>query len=485
MRRLLALQAAGVALAAARLITTESFVSSVDQVQQQLQTAHDRRTELLRYGRQLYEVEHLDDLQTAYTPAIASKVCHLASQLRIDSTKGHPFAAVVEASISAEGEKTMDVASLARIVHSCLVLRSPYLYEVLFTFVPFVRTKAATMDAVSTAVLINAYGRSGVHHPGLYKAMCDNGAVVLKDTRVSLAHIANVAYAVSRVRYLHAPLMLTVRDHALRKVDEASPIIALTLLDAFTELHQFDEDLFSAYEQRLLEHLGELQAPLMASLISCVARAGRGRPEVMETLGARVTAIADTFDAASIAKVTNAYYHAGVLSEDVFGALAERACKMASDFRPDEIAAVLNALSAFDLFDAELFPLLATRLSSLYKQVGYVDVADAAVILSSFAAVQECHDELIYVCSQIFAAHPDAAMDSATRINALWAFATLNVHNEAQTKMLEETRAKPTLLRLTTGAHLSAKDKAVLEERREFVGKVYSIDLSTATSAAA
>lgn len=482
MRRLVASQALCVAALAQtchRRITTESFVASVDQVQQQLQTAQDRRTELLRYGRQLYEVEHLDDLATAYTPAVASKICHLASQLRIDSTKGQPFAAAVEASISAAGEKAMDVASLARIVHSCLVLRSAYLYDVLFTFVPFVRAQAPTMDAVSTAVLINAYGRSGVHHPGLYKAMCDHGAVVLKDTRVSLAHIANVAYAVSRVRFLHPELMLTVRDHALRKVAEASPIISLTILDAFTELQQVDEELFAAYEQRLLGQLEELQAPLMASLVSCVARAGRGTAAVMEPLGARVTALADTFDAASIAKVTQAYYQAGVLNEDVFGALAERACKVAADFRPDEIATVLNALSSFDLFDAELFPLLASRLSTMYKQATYVDVADAALALSSFAAVQERNDELIYVCGQIFAAHPNAAMDGAARTHALWAFATLNVHNEAQTNMLEEARAKPALMRVAPDARLSAKEKAVLAERQQFVGKVYGIDVPT------
>ncbi|CBZ25884.1 conserved hypothetical protein [Leishmania mexicana MHOM/GT/2001/U1103] len=467
------------ALAVARAITTNSFVSSIEQVQQQLQTAQDRRVELLRYGRQLYEVEVLDDLKTAYTPAVASKVCYVASQLRIDATKGQPYSAVLEAAMTAEGEQTMDVASLARIVHSCLVLRSEHLHEVLFTFIPFLREKAGAMDAVTTAVLINAYGRSGVQHPGLYKALCDNGATVLKDPRVPLAHIANVAYAVSRVKFLHPALMLTLRDHALRKVTEASPIISLTVLEAFTELRQIDEDLFSAYEQRLLGQLNELHAPLMASLVSCVVRAGRGKAEVMESLGARTVAIADTFDAASIAKVTNAYYEADVASEDVLGALAERACKVAADFRADEIATVLNALSAFDLFDAELFPLLASRFVALHRQGGYVDVADAAVILSSFAAVQERNDELIYVCTQLFAAYPGVAMDPAVRVNALWACASLNVHNEAQTKMLEEVRATPSLVKWESKADMLPKAKATLEERTQFLAKVYGITISS------
>ncbi|KAG5489921.1 hypothetical protein JKF63_00038 [Porcisia hertigi] len=478
MRRLPACRATP-ASAVTRSITTSSFVSSIDKVQQQLQTAQDRRTELLRYGRQLYEVEVLDDLRSAYTPAAASKICYVASQLRIDTTKGQPFTAVLEASMSAEGERVMDIASLARIVHSCLVLRSGHLYEVLFTFIPLLLKNAGTMDAVTTAVLINAYGRSGVHHSGLYKALCDNGSAVLKDPRVSLAHIANVAYAVSRVKYLHPALMLTVRDHALRKVGEASPIISLTILDAFTELRQIDEDLFNAYEQRLMGQLNELQAPLMATLVSCVVRAGRGKAEVMESLGARITALADTFDAASIAKAINAYFEADVASEDVLGALAERACKVSADFRADEIATVLNALSAFDLFDAELFPLLASRLVALHRQGGYVDVADAAIILSSFAAVQERNDELIYVCTQLFAAYPGATMDPVVRVNALWACASLNVHNEAQTKMLEQARETPSLVMWETKADMPPKVKATLEERSQFLEKIYGIKVSS------
>ncbi|CAJ1035761.1 hypothetical protein, conserved [Leishmania lindenbergi] len=481
MRRLLTCCPAA-AFAVARTLTTSSFVASIEQVQQQLQTAQDRRTELLRYGRQLYEVEVLDDLKAAYTPALASKVCYVASQLRIDATKGQPFTAVLEASMTAEGEQAMDVASLARIVHSCLVLRSGNLHEVLFTFIPFLCEKAGMMDAVTTAVVINAYGRSGVHHPRLYKALCDNGATVLKDPRVALAHIANVAYAVSRVKFLHPTLMLTLRDHALRKVAEASPIISLTILEAFTELRQIDEDLFSSYEQRLLGQLNELQAPLMASLVSCVVRAGRGRAEVMESLGVRTTALADTFDAASIAKVTNAYYEADIASEDVLGALAERACKVAADFRADEIATVLNALSSFDLFDAELFPLLASRLVALHRQGGYVDVADAAIILSSFAAVQERNDELIYVCTQLFATYPGVAMDPAVRVNALWACASLNVHNEAQTNMLEEARATPSLVMWESKPEMLPKTKATLKERSQFLTKVYGITFPSSSS---
>ncbi|KAG5465341.1 hypothetical protein CUR178_00043 [Leishmania enriettii] len=481
MRRLIGCQSTA-AFAVGRVISTSSFVSSIEQVQQQLQTAQDRRTELLRYGRQLYEVEVLDDLQTAYTPATASKICHVASLLRIDAAKGQPFTAVLEAAMTAEGEQSMDVASLARIVHSCLVLRSGHLHEVLFTFIPLLRQKSGTMDAVTTAVLINAYGRSEVHHHGLYKDLCDNGAMALKDPRVALAHIANVAYAVSRVKFLHPALMLTLRDHALRKVAEASPIISLTILEAFTELRQIDEDLFSAYEQRLLGQLNELQAPLMASLVSCVVRAGRGKAEVMESLGARTVALADTFDAASIAKVTNAFYEADVASEDVLGALAERACKVAADFRADEIATVLNALSAFDLFDAELFPLLASRLVALHRQGGYVDVADAAIILSSFAAVQERNDELIFVCTQLFAACPGVAMDPVARVNALWACASLNVHNEAQTRMLEEVRATPSLVMWEARADMLPKVKATLKERIQFLTKVYGITIPSSST---
>ncbi|KAK7196722.1 hypothetical protein NESM_000612000 [Novymonas esmeraldas] len=477
MRRLVPWRSASALCVASRAIATSSFLASMEQLQQQLQTAQDRRAELLRYGRQLFETEVLDDLATAYTPTVASKICQVASQLRIDTAKGQPFNAIMQASVSSAAETSMDVASLARIIHSCLVLRSEFLYDVLFTFLPFVRAKASTMDAVTTAVLLNAYGRSGVHHTRLYAAMCDNGAATLKDPRVPLPHIANVAYAVSRVKFLHPELMETLRHHALRKSAEASPLISLTILDAFAELNHVDAELFSALEQRLLDQLNDLPAPLVASFVSCVVRTGRGRPEVMESLGARTVAIADTFDAASIAKVAHAYYESDVASEDVFGALAERACKLAADFRGDEIASVLNALSALDLFDAELFPLLASRFMALHRQATYLDPMDAAVILSSFAAVQERNDELIYACTQMFSACTGSAMPPMARVHALWACASLNVHNEAQSKMVEEVRATPSLLVWPPNTELHPKTRAMLEERRQFVAKVYGIAL--------
>lgn len=464
-----------------RAVTTQAFVATLAKVQQQLQSASDRRNELIRHGRRLFESEVLEDLPQALTAESAGTICSTASQLRISPVKGQPYAAVVESVLGGSFVESMDVDSLARVIHSCLVLRSPMLYEVLFTCLRPLMAQVDSMNAVAVAVLINAYGRAEVHHPAFYKALCDSAAVKLKDPRISLAHVANVAHALSRVHYAHRPLMLTLRDQAIRMGVGAPPLVLVTILDAFAELDFVDEELFAAYEQRLLECVGDLEPALMASLVACLAAAGRATPEIMATLGERICATAAVFDSASIAKTCQAYFEANLVSEEVLGSLAERACKVASDFRADEVHQVLNALSSLDLFDAELFPLLAARMISLAKQGEYVSAGDAAGILASFAAVQERHDELVYVASQLFAVKADGSMDTTTVINALWACATLNARNESQLQLVEHVRKNPWLVHLPeSNTKRGERQRKQLQERRELVIKAYGIPANTA-----
>lgn len=170
------------------------------------------------------------------------------------------------------------------------------------------------MDAVTLAVLINAYGRAEVHHNKLYRTLCDAATTRLKDPRLSLAHVANVAHALSRVHFVHKPLLLVLREHALRMCQEAPVIVAVTILDAFAELDFVDCEVFDAYEQRLLDRIDELQPPLMTALLSCLATAKRATPKLLEVLSEHVVATIDTFDPVSIARTCDAYFRADVLA---------------------------------------------------------------------------------------------------------------------------------------------------------------------------
>ncbi|EKF27782.1 hypothetical protein MOQ_008487 [Trypanosoma cruzi marinkellei] len=453
-----------------RSMSTQTFVASVEKTQQQL-AASERKQELVLHGRHLFESETLDDIKTAWTPSVAGTVCHAATQLRISPTKGQPFAAVVERSLSREAVEVMDAPSLARIVHACLVLRSPHLYDVLFTYIRTLIKLAPTLDTVSCAVLLNAYGRAQVQHEELYKVICDRAAIVMKDPRTFVAHTANVAHALARVHFFHRDLFLVLRDQAVRQASQGPLLVPVTILDAFAEVGFVDDSLFSVLEERLMKELSELPAPLMASLIGCLVKAGRASSPLFTACGERIIAIGGTFDPTSIAKTCDAFYRANVLTEEVFGALAERACKVAADFRADEIHLTLNALGSFDLFDGELFPLLASRFVSIVKQGGYVSPVDAAGVLASFAAVQERSDELVHICTQLLAAHCDA-LDGATLVQTLWACAVLNVRNEAQQTLMEY--AKGDASRIPSEEEAARQSRQALE-RLQYIKKAYGL----------
>ncbi|CCW59931.1 unnamed protein product [Phytomonas sp. EM1] len=461
-------------------IATQAFVNNIGEVEEALQTAINQRPELIRHGRRLFETEVLEDLPSAYSWEVARKICQMATQLRISPVKSPLYSKVVEMSMDATAVSSTDLYALARVIHSCLVLCSPLLYEVLFTFIPLLIKQASIMNALSIAIVINAYGRAEVHHPALFQALCDSAANTLKSPQIQLPHIANVAHALSRVHFFHRPLMLVLRDQASRMGKDAQPLVMVTLLDAFVELGFIDEEVFSAYESRLLDNLKDIQPPLIASLLDCLATAGRATPKLLETVEKYIIEQSNAFNSVSISMTFHALFKANVLLEEAFGVLAERACKLPADFRPEEIYHTLNALSSFDLFDGELFPLLASRFMTLMKQGDYVGVEEAAGILASFAAVQERHDELIHGCTQLFVAHLGSAMRPSALVNALWACAIFNIRNEAQMKLLEEARKNPRLLDLQFApkGKLCERENIILKERYDHVLRVYGIDSS-------
>lgn len=484
-----------------RHTSLSAFTAAVEHLQTQhrsLQSgsAEDKQSRLhqvLRQGKQLYDTDKIDDVARDASPEVVARLVQVAAQWRVSPLRGQPFAELLNWASTPAAEEKMDIASLARILHSALVLRAPQLYPLLMTYIPFIQRTLASnasnaADAATLAVLINAYGRAGVQHDGLYQQLCEVAVTALRDPGLSIAHVANVSHALSKVRVRHPALLATLRDQAVRQRANATPLMSITLLNAFAELQFVDDELFCVYEQHLLEHLKGLTPPLLASLLQSLVTAGRSSSSLVERIGEQVVRTAGTFDAFAIAKVVTAYFAAGQFSEEVLGALAERACGVVADFRSEELAGVLEALSAFDLFDGELFPLLAARFAALVKQAAPVTIEDAATVLASFAAVQEPNDELHHWCGKVFAEYADASVLSAQAyINVIWGCMTLNIRNEAQKKFVEMVKASPQLLiPLDSEAKTWHKQKKIiLEERRAKLMKAYGISAPAETAGTA
>lgn len=531
--RLFALQASH------RLSTVSAFTAAVEQLQAQqraIQTAAplaggiaggaeiaDRQSKLhqvQRQGKQLFDSDTIDiappapassssgsedgkttrtssdgGMKEALSPEVAAKISQAAVQWHISPLRGQPYAEVLNWSMSAAAEPLMDIHCLARIIHSALVLRAPQLYPVLITYIPLLLKTLSSPtaphhhqlrdDPATLAVVINAYGRAGVHHDILYEKLCSLGEEVLKDPTVSIAHVANVTHALAKVNVVHRGILSTLRNQAVRQKQSASPLMSITLLSAFAELSFRDEEFFTVYEEHLLEHVKQLTPPLLASLLHSLVMAERtsaspSAAALLQRIDEQITSTAQRFDAFPIAKVMSAYFASGKYSEEALGALAERACAVASDFRSEEVTQVLEALSALDLFDGELFPLLASRIATLVKQAAPITIEDAASVLASFAAVQESSDELQHWCGKVFTEYADASVLSADAyINVIWGCLTLNIRSEAQKKFVESVKANPQLLHPLPGEKRWHKPKkAIMEERRAKIIKAYGIKVA-------
>lgn len=424
-------------------MSTVAFVTSISRLQKELATS-DKKRDLQMEGRMLFETESLDDAANL-DPSVASSIASAASALRIVPSKGTIFPQLVTWALQPNVVSSMDGIAIGRLVHAGLILSDARLFDILMTYVWRVVELAPTLQPVSCAMIINAYGRAGFRHGELYTALCKRAVEALRDDSITMAHIANVANALSRVKVTDKAVFDVVRAQSIKLQGQAAPLVMTTILDAFSSIGVVDEELFSLYEGNLSKSIEECSAPLMTSILVSLVRAKRTTSPLFAACATRALKIAHTYDATSIAKSLDAFLTAKHCSEDFFGALAERACKICADFRVDEIKMTLRALSAFDLFDAELFPLLASRFIALSKVNRSVAPEDAASVLGSFALVHERHEELVHTISILMKPYVDV-LDKETFTLLLWGFATLNVRNDTTRAMVAAATAGERLL---------------------------------------
>jgi hypothetical protein len=479
MRRFLQRSCASTSLTIASVISasvahlsTETFAANVTSLQKELSKS-DKKRDLMQEGKKIFETESLEDALTGgLNPTLATAVAGAATAMRITPAKSPSYQQLVSWILQPEVVNTLDGNSIGRILHAELVLADPRLFEVLFTYLWRVVELAPTFNGIACAMILNAYGRSGIHHDRLYEVICERARTALKEESITIAHVANVANALSRVQVCDAALFGVLRDLAIKFQKQAPPLVMTTILDAFSTVGIVDPDLFTLYEAALAEQIVQCSAPLMTSILNSLVKAKRTKSVLFSQCAVRAVSIASTYDASSIAKSLDAFYQAENCSEEFFGAMAERACKVAADFRADEIHLTLRALSHFELFDAELFPLLASRLVSIAKVNKSIPPEDVIGIVSSFAAVRERHDELIHTCSLLMRPYLEAIRPELFT-ELLWAFGELNLRSETTRSMVTLVRSKQVSLAAPTGN--TAKDE-VLQKRLAVVKQVYGLE---------
>lgn len=434
-----------------RNIATSMFVNRAAQLHKEFASSSKKR-ELQAEGRQLFERELLDDaLSGGLDDAAISTIVAAASALRIVPTAGQIYRQVMSHALKPEVIASLEGATIARLMHASLVLCDPQLFELLFAYIHRVIEVAPSLNGVSCAMIINAYGRSGVRHELLYKKLCQRAVKALKDDTVTIAHIANVAHALSRVGVAEKAVFLVLKDQSIKLGRQAVPLVMATILDAFATVGIIDVELFELYENNLRKAADELTAPLVTTVLLTLVTAKRSSSPLFTTCTQCASKLSHTFDASSISKCCDALLRANQPSEDLFGAMAERASKIVSDFRADEIRITLHALSKFDLFDAELFPLLASRLVHIVKSGKGFEASDLVSVLMSFAVVHERNEELIHVCSGAIRNYVDA-LPPAVFTDLMWAMGELNVRNELTRALTAHLAQNPSKLSKTYDA---------------------------------
>eukprot|EP00744_Colponema_vietnamica_P028833 GILI01044040.1.p1 GENE.GILI01044040.1~~GILI01044040.1.p1 ORF type:complete len:478 (+),score=129.13 GILI01044040.1:59-1492(+) len=458
----------GSSIVAIREVSCQTFGAAVKKTTEEFTKTKSKEAQAS--GKRLFETEILDDIDvtkgSTMSPAICTDIANAAAALKIRPNAGTIFPAVSQWALAPEIIKTLPAEPLSKLLHASVVLHSPALFDLLISYIWRITEMAPKLDPVSCAVIINAYGRSGVKHDVLYAALVKRATATIDDSAITLAHVANVAYATSRVGASQPALVKKLKAQFLKLKGNANPLIAASVLDSFTTAGALDDEVLSAVETVVTSNIAQCSAPLVASILNTLSKAKRTDSKLFEAAATRASQIASTFDSASIARTMNSLFISNVNNEDLMATLAERACKIPGDFRVAEARQTLEALSFFVLYDPELFPLLGSRVAAVIGSRGVFDVDHIAAILAAFAAVHERHEDLIHLGGRAIA---DSAqnLNAETYINALYSFAAHNVRNDSVRRTSEG--AKANVVAMTAAAATSE----LLTKRFELVKKTY------------
>lgn len=453
---------------AMRALSCQAFGAAVKKSTEEF--AKTKNKEAQAVGKRLFETEILDDIDqvkgTTMSASVCTEIANAAAALKIRPNAGTVFPALSQWAMKPATIKSITAEPLSRLLHASVILHSPALFDLLISYIWRITEMAPKLDPVACAVIINAYGRSGVKHDKLYAALVKRATATIDNAAITLAHVANVAYATSRVGANQPALFKKLKAQFLKQKGSANPLIAASILDSFTTAGELDDEVLEAVESVVTANIAQCSAPLVASILNTLSKAKRTDSKLFQAAATRASQIASSFDSASIARTMNSLFISNVNNEDLMATLAERACKIPGDFRVAEARQTLEALSFFVLYDPELFPLLGSRVAAVIGSRGVFDVDHIASILASFAAVHERHEDLIHLGGRAIA---DSAqnLNPETYINALYSFAAHNVRNDAVRRTVEGAKANVAAMKA------AAEKSELLSKRFDIVKKTY------------
>ena len=425
-----------------RHVSAAAFAKNIADIQSVV-VKEDMKREVVRRVKSLFETEQLDsrvDGQIDVTADEAGIIAQTAAQKSVNVSRSPVMLSVYDWALTQSSVATLSSSPLAlsRILHSALVLRSASLYELAFTYLRSFVLGASSLEPTVCAVVVNVYGRCGIHHEELWNALEGRLIETLKDPSIALAHIANVAQALSKVQAskgaYNKQVFLLLRDQAVKLHAQATPLMLVTILDSFASVGFVDDELCALYESRLTAVIEECSPGLLGAVLQTCTKGHRTASPLFDSVANVAKKKMKDFDSFAVAVILDAYCQAQRPNEELFALAAEQACKQVMHFRSNEIAMTLRALAAFDLFDAELFPLMASRFVSIVAS-SEIAFDDAVLVLEAFATVHERHEALLNATSTLILPYVPQ-LTPVQFVTTLWALEKLNYRSETHAALV-------------------------------------------------
>lgn len=250
------------------------------------------------------------------------------------------------------------------------------------------------------STLVWAFATVQVAHTDLFKRVAEAALATLH--RFNPQNLSNLAWAFAKTNQPSPRLFKKIASESIRYIGDSSsscPQNIANTLWSFANLELYDDKLFAASAERMIDSVSDFNAQELANSASAFAFFGNVNHAVFKAIGDEATKQLTSFTAQNLTNICHAFVVGGVSHPKLFDKIAAEAMCRLNTFNQQELANLAWSYAKAKEFKPRLFASIAEEV--LQRLNDFVEPQHLSNLIWAFATVKLPHKPLFQAIAHV------------------------------------------------------------------------------------
>ena len=250
------------------------------------------------------------------------------------------------------------------------------------------------------STLVWAFATVQVAHTSLFNRVAEAALATLH--RFNPQNLSNLAWAFAKTNQQSPRLFKKIASESIRYIGDSTsscPQNIANTLWSFANLELYDEELFAASAERMIDSVSDFNAQELANSASAFAFFGNVNHAVFKAIGDEATKQLTSFTAQNLANISHAFAVGGVSHPKLFDKIASEAMCRLDTFNQQELANLAWSYAKAKEFKPILFSSIAEEV--LQRLDDFVEPQHLSNLIWAFATVKHPHKPLFQAIANV------------------------------------------------------------------------------------